>query len=281
MKRFAWLPLVLAAACAAENRLPEAAPEMTGTEPAPPDRFMERPPSFRFTDLREQKEYFLRRYEEGAIRMEIVTVREQGLPERGATPEEKQYALSVFVEDWKNRGDRDQLRFHHDVHENERWRDATLLDRERREADTALLRLREHRDHTLFDLRSRVETGVETSGSGFLKKRVVELDKQVRLTEARIEMLRYAQLVRDWTVSRSTQVNRVKKTFEVGDILRHWSGNELVDRIRSEIAPESWTNAGATVTVVGTWLVVAQQAWVLREIESHLPNLRAEAVSTP
>ncbi len=287
MKRLPWLSLLLVAGCSGGNEYPGEGPDMPVADPLPPRPIMERPPSFHFKDLQEGKEYFLRLYESGAIRMEIVTVREGSLPERGATPEEKEYALATFVQDWKNRGEKEHLRFHRDVYENEKWRDATLLDLEMREATAALAQLKEHRDNALFNLRARTETGVTPDtghhepGSGFLKKRVVELEKQVRLAGARIEMLRYAQLLRDRTVSRSTQENWTRKTLPVGDILRYWSAEELMARIRKEIAPESWANSRASMNPAGSYLVVSQRAWILREIESHLPNLRAKAVTSP
>ena len=85
-------------------------------QPDPPEHLLRQPADFRLYDANVRKEFFLYYYEDETVREEIVTVINYALPEgerrpRLATRDEHDYAIAIFIEDWKARGLGDKIRY--------------------------------------------------------------------------------------------------------------------------------------------------------------------------
>lgn len=249
---------------------------------------MRRHPDFRFTDHATGREYCLRFYSDENIREEIVTVRDPGRSERTAAPDERRYAFSVFEEDWKSKGDADHLRYHLELYENERKRDARLTDLMIRNEEAALRGFQERYEETLINLRARKDTNVHPKDgdelttkfheppTDFLEKELVRLNAEIRASEARLKVLRYRRGVEDAEFSRSSAAQFRRESVYVADLLRHVPADRLIARIKQDVEPESWQRAQARIDVQGEALLVTQLPRVTDQVRNYLDTLRLE-----
>src|ERR1041384_3236550 len=84
--------------------------------PPPPEALLRRPADFRLYDPHLRKEFFLYRYEEEGMPEEVITVINYAIPQkerrqRPATRDEAEYAMELFVADWKSHGQ--EVRLHY------------------------------------------------------------------------------------------------------------------------------------------------------------------------
>src|SRR5215510_13710555 len=85
-------------------------------QPDPPEHLLRQPADFKLYDVHVRKEFFLYFYKDESVNEEIVTVINYALPEaerrpRMATREEHDYAIAIFMADWKARGQNEKLRY--------------------------------------------------------------------------------------------------------------------------------------------------------------------------
>lgn len=295
MRRFLFLLLALAsggstlltAGCSSRVGRYEGDPIGPDIPPLPPEHVMRRHPDFRFVDHGTGKEYLLRLYSDENVRMEIVTVRDPGRPESTATEAEREFALSVFVTEWRSKGMEDRLRWHLEGHENERRIADTLLDRRLADEEAGLRRFRERRDEVLFNLRARKDTGVHPKegdelsakfhepSTEFLERELARLEAEVRAAEARTRVLEYEIRLRNARFARSAADVWVRDSFEVSDLLGRMTPDGLVARVKREVDPESWIGQ-ARAEVVGDQLVVVQTRTAMPKVREFLLRLRRE-----
>ncbi|MBV8879449.1 MAG: hypothetical protein JO332_05780, partial [Planctomycetaceae bacterium] len=102
-------------------------------QPPPPQHLLRQPPDFRLYDPHVRKEFFLYYYEDESVRQEIVTVINYAVPEgerrpRLATREEHDYAIQIFLQDWRARGLNEKIRYFNERFAQEVSRQNTLID---------------------------------------------------------------------------------------------------------------------------------------------------------
>lgn len=201
--------LLLLAGCTSSGERFEGDPVAPHLPPLPPEHVLRRHPDFRFLEYSTGKEYFLRFYSDENVQEEIVTVRDPGQAERATSAQERDHALAVFETDWKSKGDEERLRYHRELYEKERKRDATLIDLRIQHEAAALRRFQERYDDTLFNLRARQATNVHPKegdelaakfhepSTEFLQQELTRLEAEVKASETRLKMLEYQRAVRD------------------------------------------------------------------------------------
>src|SRR5881392_1563674 len=102
-------------------------------QPPPPEHLLRKPADFRLYDPHVRKEFFLYFYEDETVSDEIVTVINYAVPEgerrpRMATRDEHDYAITVFMEDWRARGESEKIRYFNERVAQEVGRQNTLID---------------------------------------------------------------------------------------------------------------------------------------------------------
>jgi hypothetical protein len=196
------------AACEGAGRPTYREPAPTPVErPAPPpERILRRAPDFRFKEAASGKVYFYRGYSEklpdGTVfKHEVITVQDPDGPfERGASPEERAYALGVLERDWQNKGLDEQLAYHEEVARRGRERRDSLIEDKIAFAEQAKEELEEH----LLALEADLQSSTRTTGYKAPEGRVKFLQDEIRKCveqraelKARIETLRFLQADRD------------------------------------------------------------------------------------
>src|SRR5205823_333441 len=93
-------------------------------EPEPPEHLLRKQADFRLYDPSIRKEFFLYFYEDELVSQEIVTVINHTLPindrrPRLATREEHDYAIRMFMEDWRARGQTEKIRYFNEKYSQE------------------------------------------------------------------------------------------------------------------------------------------------------------------
>jgi len=185
-------------------------------------------------------------------------------------------------------GQEDRLRYHRQIYETERKRDATLIDLRIENETAALARFRERYDETLFNLRAREATNVhpkegdELSGkfheptTEFLQKELARLELEIRASETRLKMLEYKRAVRDSQYRLDLSNQTRSETFDVSDLLRRYAPDRLVEQIRETVDPPSWNRPHARLEIQDSTLIVSQTAPALEKIRAHLDQLRRQ-----
>jgi len=280
--------LLLLAGCSSSAVRYDADPVRPDLPPLPPEHVLRRTPDFRYLDYSSGKEYYLRFYADENLQEEIVTLRDAGQAERAATAEERETALAIFETVWKSKGQEDRLRYHRQIYETERKRDATLIDLRIENETAALARFRERYDETLFNLRAREATNVhpkegdELSGkfheptTEFLQKELARLELEIRASETRLKMLEYKRAVRDSQYRLDLSNQTRSETFDVSDLLRRYAPDRLVEQIRETVDPPSWNRPHARLEIQDSTLIVSQTAPALEKIRAHLDQLRRQ-----
>jgi hypothetical protein len=218
MKRFAAVFAILAVVGCKYVERPtyrEPDPKPVEVPSPPPERILRRAPDFRFTDYESRKTFYDRGYAEslpggGEFRHEVVTVRDpKGDIEREATNEERDYALNVLEQDWRNKGLEEQLRYHQELARIGKMRRDSMIDARIGYAEEAVKDLEER----LVDLEADLQASTRTSGytppAGrveFLTREIESNKQQHAELKARLETLRYLAAARDRAYGRSSRV---------------------------------------------------------------------------
>jgi hypothetical protein len=98
--------------------------------PPPPSHLLRRPADFRIYDAHVRKEFFLYMYEDESISEQVITVINYSVPDasraqRLATRDEADHAMSLFIADWRSRGQDDRLQYFNRRFEEEQYRKST------------------------------------------------------------------------------------------------------------------------------------------------------------
>ncbi len=258
--------------------------------PPPPERLLRRPPDFRLRDLDNRREFFLYFHEDQEYREEVVTVVNYDVPEPQRRPRlalihEHEYALSLFVRQWKSRSDAEKLRYFNEMHLQEMRRNATLLDQEIRMKEAAVQDLQEKKIALEADLKSRQDTGAFAEGSEkfslissqALQNETARNERRLATALAELMVLRHFRAERDAEFGRHAAVVFVSTTFDVRDLLPRFSSPQrLADTVRTNVLPASWQRSQAWIEVVEGHLVVRQTQEVMAGVQQYLEKLRIE-----
>jgi hypothetical protein len=258
-------------------------------EPDPPEHLLRKPADFRLYDPNVRKEFFLYYYEDENVRQEIVTVINYALPEaerrpRLATREEHDYAIAIFIEDWKSRGQNEKIRYFNERYSQEVKRQNSLIDekivykeREVRELDDKRLSLQ-------ADIKSREMTGAYQAGDEKFKlvetsvaqRELAKTERLLLLARSQLLILQYLRQQRDAQYARNT-VLMVRNSFSIKDLLEVYGAPErLVADIRQKVSPFSWDRSGAWIEVNGDKLDMSQTRDVILQVRDFIDRLRAD-----
>ena len=253
------------------------------------EHLLRKPADFRIYDAHVQKEFFLYMYEDEAIREEVVTVINYALPQgprtqRLASRDEADYAMSLFMADWKSRGQEDRIQYFNRRHAEELYRKSTQLEdqiehkkEEKKWWDTQVLNLE-------ADLQSRQNTGTFAGGDAKLnladtpaaQKQLSHAKRMQVLAEAQIAILEYKRAIRDSQYARAGAVF-IESSVRVTDLLPHYGQPErLVEDVRHHVQPFSWSLAEARLQIVEGQLVVRHTRDVVLMVRDYVDQLRAE-----
>jgi hypothetical protein len=257
--------------------------------PPPPEHLLRKPADFRILDAHLRKEFFLYLYEDESIREEVITVINYGLPEgsraqRLATRDEADYAMSLFIADWKSRGQEDRIQYFNRRHAEEQYRKSTQLDdqiehkkEEKKWWDTEVFNLDS-------DLRSRQNTGTYAGGdekfnladTPAAERQLSHAKRMQVLAEAQLAILEYKRAIRDSQYARAGAVF-VDSSMRVEDLLPNYGQPErLVEDVRTHVQPFSWGLSEVRLQVVGGQLVVRHTRDVVLMVRDYVEELRAE-----
>src|SRR5262245_17850710 len=159
----------------------------------PPEHLLRQPADFRLYDPHVRKEFFLYNYEDETVRQEIVTVINYAVPEgqrrpRLASREEHDYAIALFIEDWKSRGLNDKIRYFNEKYSQEVTRSNTLIDEKIVYKEKEIQSLEDRKLTLNADIKSREMTGGTFAG-GDEKHQLVALEvakRELAKTERRL-----------------------------------------------------------------------------------------------
>src|SRR6185503_12724448 len=227
-------------------------------QPDPPEHLLRKPADFRLYDPNVRKEFFLYYYEDENVSQEIVTVINYALPEperrpRLATREEHDYAIAVFIEDWKSHGQNDRIRYFNLKYSQEVKRQNTLIDEKIVYKEREVRELEDKRLTIQADIKSREMTGTYQAGDEKFKlvetsvaqRELAKAERQLLLARSQLLILQYLRQQRDAEYARNA-VLMVRNSFAVKDLLETYGAPErLVADIRQKVAPFSWDRSGA------------------------------------
>jgi hypothetical protein len=258
-------------------------------QPDPPEHLLRQPADFRLYDPNVRKEFFLYFYEDETVRQEIVTVINYALPEaerrpRLATRDEHDYAIAVFIEDWKSRGLNDKIRYFNQRYSEEVKRQNTLLDEKIVYKDKEVRELEDKHLSLKADIKSREMTGTYQGGDDKFKlvetsvaqRELAKTERLLLLARGQLLLLQYLRDQRNSQYARNT-VLMVRNSIPVKDLLEVYGAPErLVADVRQKVAPLTWDRSGAWIEVDGDKLSMSQTRDVILQIRDYLDRVRSE-----
>ncbi|HXX94755.1 MAG TPA: hypothetical protein VEN81_14070 [Planctomycetota bacterium] len=257
--------------------------------PPPPEHLLRKPADFRIFDAHVRKEFFLYVYEDESVNEEVITVINYALPDssraqRLATRDEADFAMGLFIADWKSRGQEDRIQYFNRRHAEEMYRKSTQLDdqiehmkNEKKWWDTQAFNLE-------CDLQSRQNTGAYAGGdekfnlaeSGAVQKQLTHAKRLQVLAEANLAILEYKRAIRDSQYARAGAVF-VESSIRVDDLLPNYGQPErLVDDVRSHVQPFAWGLSEVRLQVVEGKLMVRHTRDVVLMVRDYVEELRAQ-----
>ncbi len=282
-------PALAAASCTGgspwESRVEE--PEVL---PYPPEQLLRKPPDFRIRDFDNRREFFLFFHEDQEFREEVVLLINYSLPEpeqrpRLATLDEHEYAIQLFIGQWRSRSDEEKLRYFNEIHLQELRRNATLLDQRIRFKEAARKDLYEQKVALEADLKSRKDTNTFADGSEkfslisnqALEHEAARVERQILMAEAELMVLRHLRAQRDAEFGRQAAAIFVTTALEVDDLLPRFSNPQrLADQVRTHVQPPAWDRPLALIEIREGHLVVRQTQDVIAGVQQYLQRLREE-----
>jgi len=261
-------------------------------QPPPPEHLLRQPADFRLYDPHVRKEFFLYNYEDETVRQEIVTVINYAVPEgerrpRLATREEHDYAIALFIEDWKSRGLNDRIRYFNEKYSQEVTRQNTLIDEKLVYKEKEIQSLEERKLHLSADIKSREMSGSFAAGDDefrlvsteVAKRELAKTERLLLLAQGQHQILEYLRAQRNAAYARNA-VLMVENTLAAKDLLQVYGAPErLVAEIRQKVAPFSWDRPGARIEVDGDTLEIYQTRDVILQIRDWADRVRADVAA--
>jgi hypothetical protein len=261
-------------------------------QPPPPEHLLRQPADFRLYDPHVRKEFFLYNYEDESVRQEIVTVINYAVPEgerrpRLATREEHDYAIALFIEDWKARGLNDKIRYFNEKYSQEVTRQNTLIDEKIVYKEKEIQSLEDRKLHLTADIKSREMTGTYAGGDEKLqlvsvevaKRELAKTERLLLLAQGQLQILEYLRAQRNAAYARNA-VLMVENTLPAKDLLELYGAPErLVAEIKQKVSPFSWDRPGARIEVDDDTLEIYQTRDVILQIRDWAERVRADVAA--
>jgi hypothetical protein len=256
--------------------------------PDPPEHLLRQPADFRLYDPHVRKEFFLYFYQDENVKEEIVTVINYALPDgerrpRLATREEHDYAIAIFMEDWKARGQTEKIRYFNERYSQEVARANTLFDEKIVYKEQEIRTLDDKRISLSADIKSREMTGTYQAGDEKFKlveatvaqRELAKTERLLLLAKSQLLILQYLRDQRNSQYARSA-VLLVEDSIKVKDVLATYGAPErFIADIKQNI-PFAWERPGVSIVVDGDYLEVQQTRDVLIKVRDYIERLRAD-----
>jgi len=261
-------------------------------EPEPPEHLLRKQADFRLFDPSVRKEFFLYFYEDDLVHQEIVTVINHTLPvaerrPRLATREEHDYAIRMFMEDWRARGQSEKIRYFNEKYSQEVSRMNTLLDekidykeREVRELDDKRLSLE-------ADVKSRQMTGAYAAGDEkfnlvegpVAQRELARAERALLLAQGQLLILQYLRDQRNSMYARHSLVLS-DDSIAVKELLETYPAPErLIQEVCQNVQPYAWQRPGVKISIKGTYLYLTQSRDVILAVREYLERLTEDLES--
>jgi hypothetical protein len=258
-------------------------------QPDPPEHLLRQPADFRLYDPHVRKEFFLYFYEDETVRQEIVTVINYAVPEaerrpRLATRDEHDYAMAIFIEDWKARGLNDKIRYFNQRYSEEVKRQNTLIDEKIVYKEKEVQELEDKRLSLQADIKSREMTGSFQGGDEKFKlvetsvaqRELAKTERLLLLARGQLLLLQYLREQRNSQYARNA-VLLVENSLPVKDLLAAYGAPErFVAEVRQRVSPLSWERPGVWVQVREDKLEMKQTRDVILQVRDFVDRLRSE-----
>lgn len=283
------LALVALGGCFPEDTWSSRVQEEEYQKP-PPEHLLRQPADFRLYDPHVRKEFFLYNYEDESVRQEIVTVINYAVPEgerrpRLATRDEHDYAIALFIEDWKSRGLHEKIRYFNERYSQEVTRQNTLIDEKIVYKEKEIQSLEERKLHLSADIKSREMTGgtyaagdekLQLVEIGVAKRELARAERLLLLAQGQMQILEYLRDQRNAQYARHA-VLMVENSMPVQDLLAVYGAPErFVAEVRQKVSPFSWDRPGARIEVDGETLELTQTRDVILQVRDWLERVRAD-----
>jgi hypothetical protein len=280
------LSLAALAGCFPENTWSERIPPVV-EEPEAPEHLLRKQADFRLYDPSVKKEFFLYFYEDELVKEDIVTVINHALPSaeqrpRLATREEHDYALQMFMEDWRARGQSEKIRYFNEKYSQEVSRMNTLLDEKIDFKQREIQDLDDKKVGLEADVKSRQMTGSYAAGDekfnlveGTVAQReLARAERALLLAKGQLLILQYLRDQRNSMYARHTLVLS-DDSFNLKSLLEAYPAPErLVQEICQKVEPFSWQRPGVKISIKDNYLYVTQSREVIVGVRDYVERLR-------
>jgi len=258
-------------------------------QPDPPEHLLRQPADFKLYDPHVRKEFFLYFYQDESINQEIVTVINYALPTeerrpRLATREEHDYAIAIFMEDWKARGQNEKIRYFNERYSQEVARANTLIDEKIVYKEQEIRTLDDKRIGLNADIKSREMTGTFQAGEdknfklvemSVAQRELAKTERLLLLAKGQLLLLQYLRDQRNAQYAR-TAVLLVEDSFKVKDLLESYGAPErFIEDVKQSI-PFAWERPGVRIRIDGDYLELQQTRDVLIKVRDFVDRLRAD-----
>ncbi|HLY10892.1 MAG TPA: hypothetical protein VKW04_16440 [Planctomycetota bacterium] len=294
MRHWGVVPLLALAAlsgCIPEDTWSDRIPP-TLDEPEPPEHLLRKQADFRLFDPSVRKEFFLYFYEDELVSQEIVTVINHALPlgerrPRMATREEHDYAIRMFMEDWRARGQSEKIRYFNEKYSQEVSRMNTLLDKKIDYKEREIRDLDDKRLAMEADVKSRQMTGAFQAGDEKLnlvdgsvaKRELARAERALLLAQGQLMILEYLRDQRNAAYARHTLV-LTEDSLTVKDLLETYPAPErLIQEICQNVQPFSWQRPGVRISIADGTLRVTQSREVVVAVRDYVERRRDDLES--
>ena len=259
-------------------------------QPPPPEHLLRQPADFRLYDPHVRKEFFLYYYEDESVRQEIVTVINYAVPDgerrpRLATRDEHDYAIAVFIEDWKARGLNDKIRYFNERFAQEVARQNTLIDEKIVYKEQEVRDLDDKRIGLQADLKSReMSGGAFAAGDDKFKlvetpvaqRELAKTERALLLAKSQLLILQYLREQRNAQFARNA-VLLVENSLPVKDVLEIYGGpDRFIADLRQKVAPFTWDRPGVRAEVREDILEMTQTRDVILQVRDFVDRLRSD-----
>lgn len=279
------LALAALSGCFPEDTWSSRVPPLEN-EPEPPEHLLRKQADFRLFDPSIRKEFFLYFYEDELVSQEIVTVINHTLPEadrrpRLATREEHDYALRMFMEDWRARGQSEKIRYFNEKYSQEVSRMNTLLDEKIDYKEREVKELDDKRLGLEADVKSRQMTGAFQAGDEKFKlvegtvaqRELARAERALLLAQGQLLILQYLRDQRNSMYARHSLVLS-DDSVSVKDLLETYPAPErLIQEICQKVQPFSWQRPGVKISIKDNYLYLTQSRDVIIAVREYVERL--------
>lgn len=238
--------------------------------PPPPALILMQVPDFKLYVPDEKRTYILRRVGDDSV----VTIFVEGEPERLATLREQEFLHARLKLDWTAQKHDRKLEYHYKLLEREKKRSATLLDQEIADKKEVLRMNDERKDLVDMRIRALEEEKVRPEESDALRKQSETLEREIGYTRAQIAVLEYKRWLRDVDERKATTPYAIE-TFNINAYMRRHvikSENEVIARIKRQVAPASWLAWYAELYMKQGHLIVRNTPEVIAQVREYLKS---------